>query len=222
MMKTLILDVGGVLAFDVWEHLLLDKNEGIASTYNLDEQKTIQAGSVLWEQFAYQSSSDWRQLEIDYWTQFNNLLGSTIPIGEILQLTDKFIKPVEGMAGLLEALVSQNIDLAICSNNTEFWFERQSQKLGLAKYVSPERIILSCRIGASKSSSLFEMFEKAVSSLGVSKSECVFIDDRVESISRAIEYGLPSILFPSQAQYGSQYLRLLLLAMKILNAEQRS
>jgi len=216
MINSLIFDIGGVLAYDVWEHLLLDKGEGIVSIYKLDRQRVINAGDLLWKKFAHISSSDWKQLEIEYWTEFNNLLGIEIPIDEITQITDKFIKPMSGMTKLLELLVAQNINLAICSNNTEFWFARQSQKLGLEKFVPPERIILSCRIGVSKSSSRFEMFDKAVHSLGVDKSECVFIDDRNESISYSVKYGLASILFPSNKN-GYEYLRLLLSSMKIAN-----
>lgn len=104
----------------------------------------------------------------------------------------------------------------------EFWFNRQSQKLGLEKYIPPERIILSCQIGVSKSSPRFEMFEKAVDSLDVDKSECIFIDDRIESISRATEYGLPSIMFPSHVENGFQYLKLLLTAMKVVSNNKRN
>ena len=216
MIKALIFDIGGVLAFDVWENLLLDKKEGLASIYGLDLQTVNQVGAILWEQYAYQASSDWKKLEINYWSQFNNLMGCAIPIGEIIQLTDKFIKPVDGMAELLSTLISQNITLAICSNNTEFWFNRQAEKIGLQKYVSTRNIILSCRIGVSKSSPRFEMFEEATKAVGVNKKECVFIDDRIESIIQATQYGLTSIMFPTHSPYGARYIKSLLSEMHVL------
>jgi len=217
MIKALVFDIGGVLAFDVWENLLLDEKEGLASKYGLDIQAVIQAGTILWEQYAHQTSPDWKQLEIDYWSQFNNLIGRTIPIEEIIQLTDKFIKPVDGMMELLSTLISQNITLAICSNNTEFWFSRQAQKIDLYKYVPSRNIILSCRIGASKSSPRFEMFEEVTKAIGIDRTECTFIDDRSESIIQATQYGLVSILFPAHSPHGARYIKSLLYEMNVLN-----
>jgi len=217
MIKAIIFDIGGVLAFDVVENLLLDEKEGIASKYNLDIQKVSQAGAILWEQYAYQTSSDWKQLEMEFWLQFNNIIGCTIPIEDILQLTDRFIKPVDGTMELLSTLVSQNITLAVCSDNTEFWFSRQAQKIGLYKYVPSRNIILSCRIGASKSSPRFEMFEEVTKAVGVDRTECVFIDDRTEPIIQATQYGLVSILFPAHSPYGARYTKSLLREMNLLN-----
>jgi FMN phosphatase YigB (HAD superfamily) len=216
MIKSVIFDIGGVLAFDVWERLFLDSNIGLVSIYDLDREKLQEIGSDLWKNYAYISSSNWKQLEIDYWDQFNNLLGQKIPVDELIELTDKFIRPVKGMPEILRNLYSKDIELAIISNNTEFWFNRQANILDLEKYVPPEKTILSCRIGKPKSSSNFEMYDAVISSLNAKKEECVFIDDRIESISKSNKYGLTSIMFPSHSIYGAHYLEKLLQVLEVL------
>ena len=215
MIRSVIFDIGGVLAFDVWQHLFFEKNTGLVAIYNLDRNKVRRIGSKLWKNYAYISSNNWWQQEIDYWNQFNRLVDRDIPIDEIIALTDKFIRPVTGMPDLLRILDSKNIELAICSNNTEFWFHRQANLLALERYIPPEKTILSCRVGVPKTSQHFEMFDAAITSLNAKMGECIYIDDRVESISRANQYGLTSILFPSHSPNGAQYLERLLQVLKV-------
>jgi HAD superfamily hydrolase (TIGR01509 family) len=207
MTGAVIFDIGGVLAHDVWEHLLLD-NDGIRSKYpNLGENELERIGKLLWEAFAYlpeTQRSNWQALERRYWRQFIKYFGRQLPPNvspeEFIQMTDKFIKPVEGMIPLLDRLQSKGIDLAICSNNNEFWFRRQMDKLGLHRFFSPSKIILSCRIGVSKSSPRFEMFHAAADALRVIKAKCVFVDDRDENVKRARQCGMIGILFTNAQQ----------------------
>ncbi|MBI4630403.1 MAG: hypothetical protein HY740_01555, partial [Chloroflexi bacterium] len=57
----------------------------------------------------------------------------------------------------------------------------------------------------------------AVKAAGVDKTDCVLIDDRTKNIARAMQFGLPSILFPAHADhYGAEYLRKLFERMDIL------
>jgi HAD superfamily hydrolase (TIGR01509 family) len=216
MIKAVIFDIGGVLAYDVWENLLLDEKVGIAKAYNLDYNQVKQIGQTLWEQFAYITSSDWKQMEVDYWNKFSQSLGISTTVSEFIDLTDIFIKPIDGMVDLLRKLKSTGVELAICSNNTEFWFHRQAMKLDFYKYFSAEKVLLSCRVGRSKSSHDFEMFYAAVKSLGIDKQECILIDDREDVVLQALKYGLASIIFPSHSPYGARYLTALFERMSLL------
>src|SRR5262245_61183104 len=49
--KAVIFDIGGVLAHDVWEHLLLDKTDGVASKYGLLEDDVKRVGKELWKRY---------------------------------------------------------------------------------------------------------------------------------------------------------------------------
>lgn len=222
MVKALIFDIGGVLAFDVWENLLLDSERGIASNYNLNSINVKKIGKKLWDKFAYSShdnllevDNDWQQLEKVYWNSFVDELNLSVSIDDLIEMTDDFIQPVEGMVDLVNVLCEHDIKLAICSNNTEFWFQRQVNKIGYVDFFAPSSIILSNRIGASKSSNNFEMFKAVLDSLNLDKESCLFIDDRSHHIKQASRFGLPAILFPSHSSCGHKYLKLLFKEMNI-------
>jgi len=216
--KAIIFDIGGVLAYDVWEHLFFDP-DGIVALYQLNNEMVYKIGAKLWGEFAYQNigiESSWEKTEENYWQRFIEESHLELPVDIFIQLTDKFIKPVIGMSKLLERLKAKNVDLAICSNNTEFWFERQRRKLGFDEYFKTEKTILSSRVGFSKSSTGFEMFQTVVSALNAEKQNCIFVDDRKENISNALEYGITSIFFPSHSEFGADYLSNLFIKMDIL------
>lgn len=209
MIAAVIFDVGGVLVHDVWEHLLLDEPDGIASKYSLDRDQVRRVGKLLWEAFAYRPETqynDWQTLERQYWRQFIEFFWdehppSSVSVDNFIRMTDSFISPVDAeMISLLEELQAKGIGLAICSNNNEFWFRRQMDKLSLHRFFSPSRVILSCRIGVSKSSSRFEMFHAAVDALRVAKSQCVFVDDRKGNVERAKQCGIVGVPFEDVPQ----------------------
>lgn len=219
MNQALIFDVGGVLAHDVWENLLLDKKEGVVARLKLDAEEVLKVAESLWNEFAHRhinEENDWEKLEREYWNTFIQHFRLSESADYFIKLTEHFIRPVPGMLELLERLQSRGIKLAICSNNTEFWFNRQTLKLNLGKFFQPRYVILSSRIGVSKSSPNFEMFNAVISALNVDKSECVFVDDREKTILHAIEFGITGIIFPSHSELGASYLESLLRRMKIL------
>ena len=73
MIKAVVFDIGGVLAFDIWEHLFLDPEKGLAAGLSLSPDEVKQMGLKMWEDFAYKSAKSEKEinaLEIDYWSQF--------------------------------------------------------------------------------------------------------------------------------------------------------
>ena len=216
-MKAVIFDVGGVLAQDVWEHLLLDQADrdqpaGIASHHGLNADITEKVGKLLWNAFAYTpetNRNDWRQLEKRYWKSFIEFFWGKSPpdgvsVDGFIAMTGTFIRPIPGMDAVLERLQSQGYGLAICSNNNEFWFRRQMAELRLHRFFSPNKTILSCRIGVAKSSPGFEMFHAAADSLSVGPSQCAFVDDRQGNVDRAKELGMKGLIFDNAEQIDEQ------------------
>jgi len=214
-MKAVIFDVGGVLAHDIWEHLLLDEPNGVASEYSLDKDQVKKVGKLLWEAFAYRQETqhnDWRALEREYWSLFIEFFSKQLPqnasIDTFIQKTDDFVKLVQGAQGesaipILERLQLNGVDLAICSNNNEFWSRRQMDKLDLHRFFSPSRVVLSCRAGVSKSSRHFEMFHAAADAVRLPKSHCIFVDDRDGNVERSRQCGMFGILFKNIPQLDS-------------------
>lgn len=220
MTKAVIFDIGGVLAYDVWEHLLLDKEEGIATLHQFNNQAVWEYGKVLWEEFAYlpaDNENERKMLEAAYWNKFSEKFSLPRPPEYFINLSDNFIRPVEGMIPLLEKLKSNGVALAICSNNIEFWLHRQMEKLTLERFFRPENVISSCKVGVSKSSPNYEMLRAVINSLdGIAPSSCLFIDDRWPNIQRALEFGMKGIIFPAESKHGSTYLSALLNAMGLI------
>ncbi|MBN1874622.1 MAG: HAD family phosphatase [Anaerolineae bacterium] len=208
IIKAVIFDVGGVLTYDIWEHLLLDDEIGIASQYKLNRDNVEKVGKLLWEAFAYTQETrqnSWEILERKYWDLFIEFFWDKHPplnvsADKFIQMTNHFIKPVDGMISILERLQSKAVKLAICSNNNEFWFKRQMDTLQLYRFFNPSKIILSCRVGTPKSSPRFEMFYAAIDALGVAPSSCIFVDDREENTERAKQCGMEGIHFKNVQQ----------------------
>lgn len=218
MIRTVIFDIGGVLAFDVWEHMFLDIPNGLSSILKLPDNEAKQFGKELWRKFAYISATTFaeiKELEFEYWNQFIKHFNLTHPPEYFSELTEKFIKPVAGVIPLLKKLKSSGVELAICSNNNEFFFHRQMETLDLGAFFTSDKTALSCRVGSSKASPNFEMFKDIMERVNSPKEECLFIDDKECNINRSVEFGLPAILFPSESSFGSNYLENLFTEMNI-------
>lgn len=211
MIEGLIFDVGGVLAPDVWENVLpaRDKEGGIAAKFNLDKDYVHRVGKLLWEAFAYRPEgphTTWRELEQQYWNLFIKFFWEKSPPNnvsteEFIKMTVAIIKPIhQEMERFLKDLQSNGIRLGICSNNNEFWFRRQMDILNLHQYFNPSSVVLSCRIGVSKSSKRYEMFHAAVRAIGLPPSKCVYVDDRDSNVGRANECGMHGIKFVETMQ----------------------
>jgi HAD superfamily hydrolase (TIGR01509 family) len=206
MIEGVIFDIGGVLAQDIWEYLLPARNkaDGIAEKFGLDKEQVHKVGELLWEAFAYipeTPRNTRRELERRYWDSFIKFFwGKTPPEGasidEFIRMTSSYINLVDPeMPQFLETLCAKGIKLGICSNNNEFWFKRQMDELKLYRYFSPSKIILSCRVGVSKSSDSHEMFHAAAEAMNLNFSSCAFIDDRENNTKRAQECGMKGIVF---------------------------
>ncbi len=64
MIKAVVFDIGGVLAFDIWEHAFLDPEKGLAGVLSLPPDEVKQVGLKMWENFAYRSAKDEKKLTL--------------------------------------------------------------------------------------------------------------------------------------------------------------
>src|SRR5438067_560776 len=102
MIKTVVFDMGGVLVWDLWEHLFLDE-DGIAESYGLNKDRVRQVAEELWDQFAYRRTQGipWQRLEQQYWNRVTEELDLSIEPEKLIKLSDQFVRPVAGMNALL-------------------------------------------------------------------------------------------------------------------------
>ena len=209
MIQSIVFDIGGVLASDIWETMFLDPNKGLAKHFGLDPNAVHKFGLGLWEQYAYLDACCEEEvdfLEEDYWQRFMDEFDISEQLDFFIQKTYEFIIPVKGMMGLVEQLAPK-YELGICSNNSEFFHTKLAEVLGLYKYFDPKKEILSTKIGASKTSPNYEMFKALDKALDTPKENVLFVDDRQKNIERAIEYGFNAVLLPQASDLGEEYLR---------------
>lgn len=202
--RAVILDVGGVLARDIWEYLYDD----MAAAHGLDREKLHEAGRLLWETFAYvpeTPANTSRDMEQRYWELFLLIFrGTGLSVDELIELTDRYVLPIEGMRPILERLHARGTPLVICSNNNEIWWPRQAEKLELARFFPDSMLVLSSRVGAPKDSPRLEMFRAAVAAAGVAPAECFFVEDRQPNIERARSYGIDAVLFQGPGAFAHE------------------
>ena len=192
--RAVVLDVGGVLAHNMWEPMLDD----LAQRYHLDREEMQQTGLLLWETFAYVAetpANTWRDMEQRYWRLFLRMCDVPMSVEQLIELTDRYVVPMPGMRPILEQLRARDMRLVICSNNNEIWWPRQAKALELDRFFSPQNIILSSRIGAPKESPRLEMFRAAVAAAGAPAPACFYVDDRPAIVERALAFGLDAVLF---------------------------
>ena len=189
----------------------------------MDRNEVQMVGRNLWN--IYKCPSDalkaaCKDLEECYWDAFIRHFGSKlrgVSRRELDGATDLFIRDVNNaeMPPLLERLQSKGVRLAICSDNTEFWFRRQMSKLGLYRFFKREDCILSFDTGVSKASPGLELFRKVSDTLGIEKESCLFVDDMERNIDLLSEHGFTAILFPSHSVHGARFLDTLLSRMHL-------
>ena len=126
MTQGVIFDIGGVLAHDVWEHLLLSVPNGVAFKYGLSPEAVKKVGDKLWKDFDKKkamSPDDSISFEQEYWGKFKlefPQLSKSVTVESLIEMTDDFIQPVnsEEMNPVLARLKANGVSLAICSNQT--------------------------------------------------------------------------------------------------------
>lgn len=210
MIKGIVFDIGGVLSYDIQEYLYGDEKIGIAAKYGLDERELLGVMDSLYDKYAHTTEDNehrWQEQENEYWNEFKSRTGVEVPNEELIEMTKSFVKPVPGMPEFLKELKSQGYDLLICSNNTEFFYQRQKELLQLGEIVEKRKVILSNHHGLSKSHPEFALFKEIEKQMDFPKDQYIFVDDRKGNIERALQFGIPAIYFPAEAPYGASYLR---------------
>jgi HAD superfamily hydrolase (TIGR01509 family) len=204
--QAVVLDVGGVLAHDMWEPMFDD----LAARYALDPKRMREVGRLLWETFAYvpeTPANTWRDMERRYWELFLRMCSVPLTVEELIALTDRYVVPVPGMRALVEQLHARGTPLLICSNNNEIWWPRQAQALELERFFRPQNIILSSRIGAPKESPRAEMFRAVIAAAGAPPAACFYTDDRQPIVERAQAFGLDAVQFKGAGQFAAELRR---------------
>lgn len=181
--KVLVFDFGGVIGHfkkdPIYTNISqtfgipLDEIKGLLTNY----KTYLFAGGeekLFWEEIAREQG---RKLPSTWLVDFRNVLASAI-------------KEIPGTLALIKDLKKQGYQIALLSNVRKDKAEVY-KSLGYYSYFDP--ILLSCDLGMTKPDP--NIFHALLQRLQVPKTECLFIDDRIENITAARTLGIDSIQF---------------------------
>lgn len=175
-----VLDVGNVLADDVWERMLLTPGTGIVDRLGLDPVLAAEAGAELWPDFA-RSARD----EPDWWTALEALLGTEVPEPLRTEATETVrVDPVA--RDFLDRAAATGLRVGLATDNTAFWFRVQDRLAGLESAVDPELLLASYRLGVLKRDSPGLLDELA---RRVDPAATLYVDDRAHNLELAAGLG---------------------------------
>jgi FMN phosphatase YigB (HAD superfamily) len=185
---TVLLDIGGVLAADSWEWLIMTPSRGLADQLELPRAAVTEVGKRLWRKYSLIPST-----AEQYWSEFAAQLSIPVPsLQMVSELEDELIVAAPTAPLLLDHLVDHGVRIGIISDNTSFWYSRQYAVLGLGAFVSNDLVYLSCEYHRNKKadSSLFE-----IAARDQDATHTLVVDDREHNVSRARSFGFQAVRF---------------------------
>ena len=180
-----LLDVGGVLVSDYWETILLTPELGLADRLGLERRRVEEVGLTLWDAYCRRDAD-----EAAYWSDLERALGVAVPPSLPGEL-DRLVRPAPAAEALLETAQDGGRDVGVISNNTAFWFPKQSARVGLDAHVDPELVFLSHEHGRTKGDdpSLFDVVARLVD-----PATALVVDDRSGNVDAARRRGFHAVL----------------------------
>ncbi|MET7488580.1 hypothetical protein [Streptomyces sp. NPDC005538] len=187
--SVILFDLGNVLFCDPWESLLLTPGSGLADRWGLDPSFVREAGRRLWNRFSVRESE-----EAQYWQALSQELDRPVPPELVADLEDELLV-ANPAAGELLAAASHDgrRPVGIASNNTTFWYAKQAERLGLARWVDPGLVFLSCRLGVTKGTPGHGLLE--VVAEHTRPPDTLLVEDRPANLARARSLGFRAVCY---------------------------
>lgn len=184
----MLFDIGNVLFCDPWEALLLSEGGGLADLHGLDRKRVREVGEALWRRYSVHEMS-----EDEYWDDVNRALGLDLSPDDVTDLERRVLRPNPVAEQLLTAAAGSGRRLGVASNNTAFWFAKQWEVLGLARYVHPMFVFVSHQHGVEKNALGRGLLDIAAEH--VDPSRALLVDDRHENLERAARIGFRTLRY---------------------------
>jgi FMN phosphatase YigB (HAD superfamily) len=185
---TVLFDVGNVLASDFWETLLLTPVTGLADQLHIDRELALTTGRRLWRYFAVRQAD-----EAAYWEHLGRALGRRFDPHEVRSAERRLIRPNTGVAPLVRALKARSVAVGVISNNTSFWYPKQTAIAGLSDLLDPPLVFLSCDYGAMKNGAVLNLFD--VAARHTDPPRTLVVDDRDHNVNAAQARGFEAVRY---------------------------
>jgi hypothetical protein len=152
MIQAIVMDIGGVVAPDIWEWLYFSEYR-LSSLSHLSRSTLLRVGRMNFSLFAYRKwnrSSSWQALEEAYWTAVSDDLGIKLDGTEIADKTSAITLPFLDLSKIKEFSAASGLRVVFCSNDTPFWYFRKWNALNWGNSYSSDAFIMSFDFGQSK------------------------------------------------------------------------
>lgn len=196
VIKAVIFDYGGVVKSSYGQGL-----KNIARAYRVTEEKLKE---VIFPHLDYFSKG---LIDEDkFWTSLSRALGKPVPADKY-QLWRKGYEQefsvYPEITALVKKLKNSNIKTAILSNTIKPHVEIVKKHHG---YCGFDVLVLSCEVGLRKPEK--EIYQLTLKKLNVKPSECIFVDNKKESLGPAQELGMRTILAKNPRQVVASVIKL--------------
>jgi FMN phosphatase YigB (HAD superfamily) len=178
--RAVLFDLGGVLTPDPWQALVLTPGSGIADRLGISRGRAAIAAERLWNEYVVRADAN----EGDYWREFGDLVGASIPRGLVSSVERELLRPNPEASDVLHSLVDAELRVGVVSDNTTFWYDKQARITGLDRVADPDLLFLSFRFGVTKEA-VPGLLEIAATS--VAPNATLVVDDRTDHVDRARE-----------------------------------
>lgn len=156
---TVLFDMGGVLATDVSERILFDRQYGLAPHNWLARRRWARA-----------ITNTWRHAELEpngtaarFWAEVSERVGRPIALQRAAEAEAHVLQADPSAARLMSRLVAAGIRVGVVSDNTPYWYKAQLAALQLLKPFDPTMQFLSFQQGVSKRHGLYRRAAEYVS-----------------------------------------------------------
>jgi hypothetical protein len=200
MIQAIVMDIGGVVAPDIWEWLYFSEYR-LSSLSHLSRSTLLRVGRMNFSLFAYRKwnrSSSWQALEEAYWTAVSDDLGIKLDGTEIADKTSAITLPFLDLSKIKEFSAASGLRVVFCSNDTPFWYFRKWNALNWGNSYSSDAFIMSFDFGQSKRDPRCVLFSACTECLKTAAAETLFIDNQLRNVQSAREFGFQVLHFQSE------------------------
>lgn len=184
MVKTIILDFGGVLGSDsdLWNSYARE----ILKITGLSARQLNKIFDLHWPDL-----KEGRKDTSSFWDEVYKKSKNNIPRGTLEKLYASCVKINKPVLQLAKNLKEKGFDLAILTNESREWMNFKIKKFQLNEIFN--KIYCSAFIGVVKPN--IKAFKYVLKNLNISPSEVIFIDNQENNVFTARKLGIKSILF---------------------------
>jgi FMN phosphatase YigB (HAD superfamily) len=200
MIQAIIMDIGGVVAPDIWEQLFFSESR-ISSLSHFPRSTLLRVGRKNFSLFAYRRwnrSNSWQALERAYWASVSADLGIKLDAAEIENKTTAVIQPLLDLSKIKEFSSASGLRVVFCSNDTPFWYYRNWTALNWGDSYSSEDFVMSFDFGQSKQHPRSELFKACAEVLKTAAGSTLFIDNQLDNLRSARRFGFRTLHFQSE------------------------